>query len=72
MPKGTVAAVSLSGTRCSLAAYVQSERTLKPCGFCKNKKNLQDIRKDARLLKLTRLPDRIFTVTCSEPDREHA
>lgn len=37
MSKGTIPAVSL-------AAYVQSERTLKACGFCKDKK-LQDVRK---------------------------
>lgn len=58
----------LTGTRWSLAAYVQSERTLKACGFCKDKK-LQDVRKDALILKLALLPDRIFNVTCSEPFR---
>lgn len=40
----------------------------KACGFCKDKK-LQDVRKDAFILKLALLPDRIFTVTCSEPFR---
>lgn len=57
----------LTGAHCSLAAYVQSERMLKACGFCKDKK-LQDVRKGALLLKLA-LPDRIFTVTCSDPFR---
>lgn len=68
MSKGTITAVSLTGTRWSLAAYVQPERTLKACAFCKDKKN-QDVKKDALLLKLALLPGRIFTVTCSEPFR---
>lgn len=68
MSKGTIAAVSLTGTHWSLASYVQSERTLKACGFCKDKK-LQDVSKGALLLKLAFLLDRIFTVTCSDPVR---